>query len=216
MTTSVEIAAARISLLSNSTFPEKEAMKSSAQLESETLTLEQLIQLHDEVFVIRAYEAVLGRPPDPGGQANYLAQVRAGVHKAHIVAELALSPEGELKSSDFPGLRGAIALHRKRTPSFWDRLVQRLARASMADTERQLRVIENKLYVMEQGLIRQSMLLTDLLTFVRDSTLPLAKPVSHSSKGISDFQSPSLSYLSPKVGRTFEDLKAAIAVKHAS
>jgi SAM-dependent methyltransferase len=46
-----------------------------------------------EYFVRRVYETLLGRPPDPGGAAHYLAVLAAGESRANVARALALSDE---------------------------------------------------------------------------------------------------------------------------
>jgi hypothetical protein len=190
-------------------------MTQSSPLETPSVTQEQLLALHDEEFVQNAYGAVLGRTPDAGGLKNYLAHVRAGVEKAHILAELAKSPEGRQKNIDFPGMHNMLAHYPKRAPSIWNRLFCRLARSSMEPTERQLRVIDNKLYLVEQSLARQSKQLADLLTLMQGMSVRLGtvKPSAHASNADTDVPAPPLSHLSPNLGRIFVELKAAIATK---
>jgi hypothetical protein len=188
-------------------------MNHSPLLDATATTLEQLIELHDHAFVTKAYEVILGRAPDPGGLSNYLAQVRSGVHKAQIIAELAQSSEGRLKGIDLPGMHAIIAKYRKGAPDFLHRLFRRLTNASMEATERQLRIIDNRLYLMEQSLLQQAKQLDSLLTLVRQIGI---HPGSPSSRGLDNndaIHAPPLSHLSPRLARTFVDLKAVIATK---
>jgi Domain of unknown function (DUF4214) len=193
-------------------------MTQPAPLKTPAVTLEELLALHDEAFVQKAYMVILGRKPDAGGLANYLAHVRGGAEKSHILAELAKSPEGMLRNIDLPGMRNMLSRYPKRAPSILSRLFRRLTRSSIEPTERQLRVIDNKLYLLEQSLARQSRQLADLLTLVQGTTLPSGnyKPNSYSSEGDTKIQAPPLSHLSPKLGLTFIELKAAIATKQSN
>jgi hypothetical protein len=182
-------------------------------LETTATTLEQLIELYDEAFVTKAYEVILGRAPDPGGLSNYLAQVRSGVHKAQIIAELAQSSEGRLKGIELPGLHAIIAKNRKGIPYFINRLVRRLANTSVEQNGRQLRIIDNRLYLIERSLIQQTKQIDNLLTLVRQTEI---RPVSPSSRVLDNndvVHAPTLSHLSPNLRRTFSALKAAIAMK---
>jgi hypothetical protein len=174
-------------------------MKNSPPFEPPAHTLEQLLKLHDEAFVRSAYKAILGRAPDQGGLENYLSQVRAGIHKAHILAELAQSPEGRLKAAPVPGLHLAIAQYAKHASSVWVRMFRRLGNASVESTDRQLRIMDNRLYLVEQAVAQQTSQFVELLT--------LANQGAQQSV---DYD-PSL--LSPGVVRTFAELKAAIAEK---
>jgi hypothetical protein len=191
-------------------------MKTPNVVEAKRDTLEALLTLHDEAFVRSAYEIILHRAPDPGGLQNYVSQVRRGIHKAQIVAELAQSPEGILKPVDLPGLRSMIARYRKRVPSLWRRLIWRLTSAAAEPTERHLRAIDNQLYLLEQGQLAQAKQLADLLAMVRDKTLAPGNAKS-SARGSENgtIHTLLLSQLSPKLRRAFMELKAAIALKQA-
>lgn len=179
-------------------------------------TVEDILKLHDKAFVEQAYAAILGRTPDPGGLANYLAQVRGGVHKAQIVAELAESPEGRRQSLGLPGLQSVIGRYGKRPPSLWARLMRRRSRGNSESTERHLRAIENQLYLLDQHVSEQAKHLSDLLTLVlAKNTAP--EPTGSSHPGHFDEVGSNLSeaQFSRNVARTFAELKAAIAKAQA-
>jgi hypothetical protein len=193
-------------------------MKKSTPSAPLALTLEALLKLHDEAFVTSAYKVLLGRPADPGGLENYLRRVRAGAQKSQIVAELAGSPEGKLRSADLPGLRDLIAEYRKGAPSFWLRVLRRLSGTPMETIERQLRVIDNRLYLMEQCAAEQNRQMAALLIVL---TQGLSEPVGSSSRpnasnvgNVTD--SAPRSVLPPNVRQTFSDLKATIAMKEGN
>jgi Domain of unknown function (DUF4214) len=179
-------------------------------------TLAELLELHDEAFVYGAYQQVLGRTPDPGGLSNYLAQVRAGVGREQIAAELAQSPEGKLYRSELPGLGALIAEHRKRPSSLLGRLFRRFGRDILEPTQRQLRSMENSLYLMDQRLIKQAQQLDDLNALIQRiaSSARDSGPKQLPSGGAAS--APPLSSLPPKLSRTFTELKAAIAMKRSS
>lgn len=48
-----------------------------------------------EIFLRRAYETILGRPPDEGGARHYFGAIQAGERRTNIVRGLALSDEFE-------------------------------------------------------------------------------------------------------------------------
>lgn len=178
------------------------------------VSLEQLLELHDEAFVTQAYQSILGRMPDPGGLANYLKQVRAGVHKAQIVAELAQSSEGKLRSVEPPGLRYAVAKYRKRAPTLGRRLLQQMMNAAMEPLERHLRAIDNQLYLLEQSQSAQAKQLADLLALIQNRMPDLGGSSSSSPNSANDaIHAPPLSHHSPNLGQLFTELKAAIAMK---
>ena len=190
-------------------------MKQSTSSVPLAITLDALLKLHDEAFVTSAYKVLLGRPADPGGLENYLRRVRAGAQKSQIIAELAGSPEGKLRSADLPGLRDLIAENRKGARSIWLRAFRRLSGTPMKTIERQLRVIDNRLYLMEQCAAEQNRQMAALLILL---TQGLSESVASSSRpntsNVGDAtDSAPRSVLSPKVRQTFSDLKATIAMK---
>src|ERR1700733_7536477 len=115
-------------------------MNDNQSIVSKAMTVAVLLDLYDEEFVKAAYEAILGRMVDPGGLDTYVGQLRAGTRKEQIIAELAQSPEGSLRSIELPGLRQTIRTYGKGVRS-WGRIVQTLT--GLASTPRQLRIIEN-------------------------------------------------------------------------
>jgi hypothetical protein len=182
--------------------------------EREGVTLEALLELHDEMFVSKAYEVILGRMPDPGGLANYLAQVRAGAHKAQIIAELAESPEGVLKSVDLPGLPFLVSRYRKRAPSLWHRVLRQLMSGATEPSERQLRAIDNQLYLLDRALSAQAKQIADLTSLLKGKLLVSSGVITDSRDSENErIHAPPLSHLSPSLGRIFTELKAAIALK---
>ena len=179
-------------------------------------TLAELLELHDEAFVHSAYQQILGRTPDPGGLSNYLAQVRAGVSRSQIVAELAESAEGKLNRRELPGLGALIAEYRKRPSSVLGLFFRRFGREILEPTQRQLRSIDNSLYLMDQRLIQQARQLDDLSALIQQiaSRAPDSVPVESPSG--SAVSAPPLWSLPPKLSRTFSELKAAIALKQSA
>jgi hypothetical protein len=193
----------------------------ASSLPESALTLEALLKLPDRLFVEAAYRAVLRRAPDPGGLENYLSQVRAGTDKVRILAELARSPEGRMKTRELSGLSEAIAESCKRAPSFWGRLYRRLAGADIGSIERYLRVIDNRLRLAEHGIARQAEELADLralaLKLLANSGTsdPINQALDNHVAALSHVaaHSASISQISPNVARIFLEIKAAIAMK---
>jgi len=126
-------------------------------------SIEEILKLEDAAFVFGAYSAILDRDPDPDGLANYLGQVRAGVDKMQILAELAFSTEG--KSITSAGLRGRHLIYEylHRTTSLRHKLLQRLGGNRMEAALQQVRILRNRLYLLEQRVAQQSSLLGELL-----------------------------------------------------
>jgi hypothetical protein len=106
-------------------------------------TVQELLLLHDVVFVNSAYWAVLGRQPDQSGRADYLAQVRAGTAKEEILVALARSDEGRRVAAPLSGLDKVIAAFEASRFSLPQRIVRRLFKGTSADLERNFRRLEN-------------------------------------------------------------------------
>jgi hypothetical protein len=189
-------------------------MKDSPPASTPTATLDALMNLYDEAFVTGAYMAILGRPPDASGLENYLTQVRTGVAKRQILRAISDSPEGRLRCAELSDLRKAVADSQWRAESFWKRLYRPLLSMLTDSTERQLRVIDNRLYVVERSVSRQASQLSELLALVKISLLQLPDPQSCTDETEAKSAEPTqLGSLSPSVRRTYAELKAAILAK---
>src|SRR5438552_15681190 len=68
----------------------------------------ELLGTEDAAFVRTAYKVILRREPDPGGFSHYLRRLRSGADKLEILRDLRMSPEGESKGSDLPGLSQSL------------------------------------------------------------------------------------------------------------
>jgi hypothetical protein len=192
-------------------------MNESPPSQSSTHSIEEILKLYDEAFVRSAYKAVLGRVADPGGFANYLAQVRAGVDKVHILAELARSSEGIKREPNVRGLQQVIAKYHRSTSSILVRIFRRLTKASTESVERQLRIVDNRLYLVEQVIARQAGQLVALLSLlheVKPESDSLKSSLHASDLGDASYSS-TLSQFSPNLARTYTELKATIAKKLA-
>jgi len=133
----------------------------------------EILKLDDAAFVMEAYSAILDRDPDPGGLANYVSQIRAGVEKMQILAELAFSTEGRSKAADGPRDRELIDAYLHRTTSLRHKLLQMLRGKSIDAAMRQVRILSNRVYLLEQSLAQQSALLAELLKAVsREPAIP--------------------------------------------
>ena len=111
-------------------------------------TLDRLLALHDEPFVRLAFEAVLRRPVDSGGLENYVEQLRRGVDRRHVLAELASSAEGRRANADIPGLRELVIAHAPRAWTWRKRVAGRIAAALVAPLETRLRSIDNQVHAL--------------------------------------------------------------------
>jgi hypothetical protein len=109
-------------------------MVESTQVSHAAASVEQLLSLHDDEFVLCAYLTILRRPADAGGFANYLAELRQGVAKEKIVLELANSPEGRALGYALPGLSALIdRMGRRRRSLVYNRIRRLLGWPSRAD-----------------------------------------------------------------------------------
>jgi len=176
-------------------------------------SVERLLSLYDEDFVRCAYQTILGRDPDRSGLENYLRQVRRGIAKQQIVAELALSPEGKRCSIDVPGLREAIAVYAKRRPSILARLYRRVTSDSY---ESIARILDNRLFALEQRITQQSTQITELLDWLKRDPQQDARetfPLADDYRARDAAQSASLPPHTFRVAELYSELKTAIAAK---
>jgi hypothetical protein len=182
-------------------------------------TLQDLLKLHDEDFVRSAYLTILGRSADPEGLDHYLTQVRAGTNRAAIIADLAESTEGKRNGTQLIGLENVIAKYGSGARSIWARLFKLIRTGRIQSTERQFRIIENRLYVFEQQLAHQTSILFEVLALAKllQMQLGTTQPNSTDSDvGASGpTHCPAQPNLSPSIVRTFDELKTAIARKRA-
>jgi hypothetical protein len=184
-------------------------------LSESALAIEALLKLQDKLFVTAAYQAIFGRDPDPGGLDNYVARVRAGDDKTRILTELAQSPEGRISLRERPGLSEAIARCRTSAPSLLSRVCRRIFGATTESGERNLRIIDNRLYLAEQGVAQQEEQLAELRTLVLQMlwNAGSSDPAYVMSDHLETVHVPRIWHPSPNLARTFAELKTAIAMK---
>ncbi len=101
---------------------------------SEIKSVEELLELNDELFVDAAYMIVLGRTADSGGKRTYLRKLRAGAGRGSVILWLSKSDEGRRHNADLPGLAQYLraqesshrTLSRRYFPAKWlnDDLIQ--------------------------------------------------------------------------------------------
>lgn len=87
----------------------------------------QLLTLHGPAFVQAAYQAILGRQPDPDGGAYFLARLLSEHDKPAILVELARSEEGQARQAALAGLAELLD-SRRDSPSRLRRWLVRPAR----------------------------------------------------------------------------------------
>lgn len=116
--------------------------------ESPITSVPRLLAPHDEEFIRVAYQAVLGRAPDPEGHTYYLGRLREGIHKLEILRQLRRSPEGRNFIPGVAGLDKAIRRHRRANLPLIGFLIRLWAGAeSNGATARQIRALRNELWV---------------------------------------------------------------------
>jgi hypothetical protein len=182
---------------------------SAPTLNTPEQSIEALLQLHDERFVAGAYALILGRDPDAGGMRSYLGHLRAGMHKTQIINELAESSEGKEKAAvnaEFLDL-----VRKRNSQSVWSRLFRRFSGGTADETERQLRIIINHMYVIEEAVRKQSVQVAELHSLLNKGVNSATNTRQKAALG--NTGSPNLSGQSPKLSGIFVGLQAAILAK---
>jgi hypothetical protein len=107
-------------------------------------TVPRLVAPDDRLFIAVAYQAVLGRAPDPEGGAHYLAQLRAGAHKLAILKQLRRSAEGRAFIPGVAGLDRAIKRYHWATRPVLGAIVRLFTgEEGNGATHRRLRMLAN-------------------------------------------------------------------------
>jgi FkbM family methyltransferase len=171
-------------------------------------TLEELLSCWDEKFVHRAYLSILKRLADPGGLSNYVRQIRAGVSKEQIIAELASSDEGLKAAPKLPGLQELLHRQQRRRPTLLGRLLRRSLFEAMEPLTAQLRALENQLQVQtEESQRRFNRLETAVAGLGRGRDEPLLA---------SEVAADDLRHLPERARGLYFQLKAAAALHNGS
>jgi len=71
------------------------------------MTWERLVTLEDNALINAAYPFLLGRPADPAGATHWTAELRRGIDKFEVLANLRYSKEGKRHAAPTHGLRRA-------------------------------------------------------------------------------------------------------------
>ena len=123
-------------------------------------SLAELLSWHDIDFVRCAYVTMLGRQPDPEGEAYYADRIRCGRSKLEVLWQLRRSSEGPRHDPGISGLDRALkiaALRRNRLVGWIARLFYGGEGTTGADEN--LRQIQNLLAVIRNEQVRQSSIL---------------------------------------------------------
>jgi FkbM family methyltransferase len=111
-------------------------------------SLSELLSWHDVDFVRCAYVTILGRQPDPDGEAYYLDRVRRGVSKLHVLRQLRTAPEAGSHDPGIAGLDRALKQYRLSQLPILGWLFTGTAGAQIeGGVQNRLRAIENSLGV---------------------------------------------------------------------
>jgi len=153
--------------------------------ESPITSVQSLLAPHDEEFIRVAYQAVLGRAPDPEGHQYYLGRLRAGTHKLEILGQLRRSPEGREFIPGVAGLDRAVRRNRRANMPLLGPIIRLLTGAEGNNSShRQLRVITNdigRLRAKQEELFRAVAVLADRPIAVSYIT---EAPIHNDSDGI--------------------------------
>jgi hypothetical protein len=176
--------------------------------------ISRLMNLYDEPFVVKAYEVMLNRAPDDGGLANYLAKVRAGIHRGHVILEMAESPEGRLKRRDLGAIRALFGRCRDADPGFLKRTLSRITGLSTWPTARQYRALENQFHVFQLSINQMAARQSELLKLIQQFDMRIARSSTLLGDAFAEeTNGRPAARLSPGVASKVAELKAAIALK---
>lgn len=124
-----------------------------------TLHVADLLRHGDADLVQRAYRCILGRDADESGLATYVAMLRDGATKTHLLATLAQSSEARGRKIELAGLEDLINAERPRAPSLRERVVRRLLQPLQAQPhalERSVRIVDNHMHRLQAVLELQT------------------------------------------------------------
>lgn len=111
-------------------------------------SLDELCSFYDVDFVRCAYITILGRQPDPSGEAAYLRRLRAGANKLSILNDLRRSSEGKSHDPGIAGLDRALRKQHHANLPFVGWFIRQLTgRAGHGPIERSLRMLESNLAI---------------------------------------------------------------------
>ena len=123
-----------------------------------------LLALHDQNFILAAYQTLLGRAPDATGLEYYLKRLRSGIAKIQILAQLRLCTESKQHIASLPDLDIAIKHYQLgRLPIVGWLFRQFYGLEGDTITERRLRLMENQLFfINDANIIRFNQIETTL------------------------------------------------------
>jgi FkbM family methyltransferase len=142
-------------------------------------TLPDLLARYDQDFVECAYRTLLGRAPDPEGFSYYLGRLRTGVPKMRTVTQLCESQEGKKYAAKLSGLDNAVRQFRRRErPVFGWFALQFDQREGTNSVDRQLRALENQLWLLSNATAQRFNQMERALAAVHQSIMHLPQSSS--------------------------------------
>ncbi|MCW2349304.1 hypothetical protein M2335_000741 [Sphingobium sp. B12D2B] len=126
-----------------------------------------LLNFWDEDFVKAAYLAILKREADPAGLAHYVLQLRGGVDRRRILADMASCKEG--RAANLPGLRSVV-----RSIEPYGKL-SRLIGRSNSKPAMQFSALQNALYAQDARVQTRLEALKRQLTELQGAQVALGK-----------------------------------------
>lgn len=115
-------------------------------------SLHELLTLHDEAFVRRAYQLVLGREADKAGLAHSVARVRKGDDRLAVLASLRFSNEGRGADIALPEIDALLEPYRKAFHPTWGRVLKKLRLdRRTSPMQRKINRLENQLARVDSG-----------------------------------------------------------------
>jgi FkbM family methyltransferase len=164
----------RYTLHKNGELMESLALPEGRHAHVPATSINELLCRHDMDFVRCAYVTLLGREPDPTGQAYYAERLRVGLAKMQILSELRLSKEGRERPQAFPKMDLELAkAARTRFP-----IIGRLLPGSRLEPNRSVRAfvaaVTHQLGSFERQVL--SLVQQQQIALSRDSDIVVTNP----------------------------------------
>lgn len=127
------------------------------------ITIDELLSNNDENFIYNAYFSILGRAPDPEGMSYYLTRIRGGTSKLEIITQLSKSSEYKSLTVKLLDLGNKLSRQKKFAIPLLGPLLQYFfAREKSSDIKKNLRAIENSLYIISNKIEKNQKLSNSL------------------------------------------------------
>jgi len=141
-------------------------------------SLPELLSWHDMNFVRCAFVTVLGRQPDPDGEAYYTDRIRRGHSKMEVLWQLRRSPEGPRHDPGIAGFDRALKMAALRRNSWIGWLFRGLyAGDGTTSVDQSIRQLYNSIEVLCGEQLRQSSFLQQLAARSNDFPWQLERMV---------------------------------------